>query len=269
MATIVDDESERHAFAPVDAFGRAVGSPARLATSFFAETPFSGQVNLLTTSSFDTPRQLFSGSNLARGAAFVRVGAPVGDQGDWMVRGAITEADLTAWLLAGSYTDAGASTAPVRIRHVVQHAALRRRQSADAARCLRWQPQRRNGLRRRHVRDQQGRDALVRRPLRPVPLPRTSHARQPALRVDAVARRSVARDDRRVEPGAGARRRRVPAAFRHRHLAATAANLLVARARRDAGRVAHDERLSGSRARHCGVRRSRSVRSGSAWTISS
>ena len=103
VATIVDDESERHAFAPVDAFGRAVGSPARLATSFFAETPFSGQVNLLTSSSFDTPRQLFSGSNLARGAAFVRVGAPVGDQGDWMVRGAITEADLTAWLLAGSY----------------------------------------------------------------------------------------------------------------------------------------------------------------------
>ena len=103
MATLVDDESERHAFAPVDAFGRAVGSPARLATSFFAETPFSGQVNLLTTSSFDTPRQLFSGSNLARGAAFVRVGAPVGDQGDWTVRGAITEADLSSWMLAGSY----------------------------------------------------------------------------------------------------------------------------------------------------------------------
>ena len=66
--------------------------------------------------------------------------------------------------------DAGASTAPVQTRHVVQHAALRRRQSADAARCLRWQPQRRNGLRRRHVRDQQGPDALVRRPLRPVPI---------------------------------------------------------------------------------------------------
>ena len=41
-------------------FGRAVGSPARLATNFFADTPFSGQVNLLTTGSFDTPQQLFS-----------------------------------------------------------------------------------------------------------------------------------------------------------------------------------------------------------------
>jgi hypothetical protein len=103
IATIVDDESDRHSFGPVDAFGRAVEAPARLATSFFADTPFSGQVNLLTTSSFDTPRQLFSGSNTARGAAYVRLGAPVGDQGDWMVRGVLSEADLTSWLLAGSY----------------------------------------------------------------------------------------------------------------------------------------------------------------------
>ena len=111
-AAIVDDDSD-HTFAPVDVFGRAVGPSARLATSFFADTPFSGQVNLLTTSSFDTPRQLFSGTNAARGAAFVRVGAPVGDQGDWMVRGAITEADLTAWLLAGSYM----TRAPARHRY--------------------------------------------------------------------------------------------------------------------------------------------------------
>jgi hypothetical protein len=100
IAAGLDDDDSGHDMA---AFGRAVGSPARLATSFFADTPFSGQVNLLTTSSFDTPRQLFTGSNLARGAASIRVGAPVGDQGDWDVRGTITEADLTAWLLAGSY----------------------------------------------------------------------------------------------------------------------------------------------------------------------
>jgi hypothetical protein len=100
LAAVLDDDDADHDMA---AFGRAVGSSARLATSFFADTPFSGQVNLLTTSSFDTPRQLFTGSNLARGAASIRVGAPVGDQGDWDVRGTITEADLTAWLLAGSY----------------------------------------------------------------------------------------------------------------------------------------------------------------------
>jgi hypothetical protein len=99
MVAALDDDSEHN----MAAFGRAVGSSARLATSFFADTPFSGQVNLLTTSSFDTPRQLFTGDNIARGAASIRVGAPVGEQGDWDVRGTITEADLTAWLLAGSY----------------------------------------------------------------------------------------------------------------------------------------------------------------------
>ena len=40
-----------------------VGSSARLATSFFGGTPFSGQVNLLTTGSFDTPQQLFTTDN--------------------------------------------------------------------------------------------------------------------------------------------------------------------------------------------------------------
>ena len=99
MAAVLDDDSDHE----LGTFGRAVGSPARIATSFFADTPFSGQVNLLTSSSFDTPRQLFTGNNLARGAASIRVGAPVGEQGDWDVRGTITEADLTAWLLAGSY----------------------------------------------------------------------------------------------------------------------------------------------------------------------
>jgi hypothetical protein len=104
LALIADDESPSNPFAAVDVLGRAVGSPARLATSFFADTPFSGQVNLLTTTSFDTPQQLFSGSNVARGTAYARVGAPVGTQGDWTVRGAITQADITAWLVAGSYT---------------------------------------------------------------------------------------------------------------------------------------------------------------------
>jgi hypothetical protein len=90
-------------FTPVEFLGRAVGSPARMATSFFVDTPFSGQVNLLTTSSFDTPRELFSGSHLTRGTAYLRVGAPVGTQGDWNVRGAFTQADISAWLVAGSY----------------------------------------------------------------------------------------------------------------------------------------------------------------------
>jgi TonB dependent receptor-like, beta-barrel/Carboxypeptidase regulatory-like domain len=85
------------------AFSRAVGSPARFATSFFADTAFSGQVNFLTAGSFETPKELFSSDSLARGIAYVRLGAPVGTNGDWAVRGALTQADISSWILAGSY----------------------------------------------------------------------------------------------------------------------------------------------------------------------
>ena len=80
---------------------RAVGSPARFATSFFADTLFSGQVNFLTTGSFETPKELFSSDSLAHGIAYVRLGAPVGSNGDWAVRGAVTQADISSWVLAG------------------------------------------------------------------------------------------------------------------------------------------------------------------------
>src|SRR5437867_118525 len=39
-------------------FSRTFGSTAQLAANFFAGTPFSGQVNLLTTGTFDSPQQL-------------------------------------------------------------------------------------------------------------------------------------------------------------------------------------------------------------------
>ena len=44
-------------------FGHAVGSSARAATNLFTGTPFVGQVNVLTTGSFDTPQQLFTTEN--------------------------------------------------------------------------------------------------------------------------------------------------------------------------------------------------------------
>jgi hypothetical protein len=91
-------------FLPIDFLGRAVGSPARAATSFFVDTPFSGQVNLLATGTFDTPQQLFSADSMSRNIAFVRLGAPVGDRADWTVSGALTQADISSWIVAGAYT---------------------------------------------------------------------------------------------------------------------------------------------------------------------
>ena len=47
-------------------------SPARVATSFFADTPFSGQVNLLTTARSTRPSSCSGADSLARGIAYVQ-----------------------------------------------------------------------------------------------------------------------------------------------------------------------------------------------------
>lgn len=96
-------------------FGRGsflgyMGSPARAAGNWFAGTPFSGQVNLLTTGSFESPEQLFTTDNFSRSIAYLALGAPVGERADWTVRAALTQGDLASWIVAGEYT----SRAPSR-----------------------------------------------------------------------------------------------------------------------------------------------------------
>jgi hypothetical protein len=90
-----------------------VGSPARIATNFFSTTDFSGQVNLLTTGSFETPQQLFTTDQLARSITYLALGAPVGDRADWTVRAALTQGDISSWIVAGEYT----TRAPARHRY--------------------------------------------------------------------------------------------------------------------------------------------------------
>jgi TonB dependent receptor-like, beta-barrel/Carboxypeptidase regulatory-like domain len=117
----VPEEMVAGANAPADAsgfgaqnvFGRVTNSSARLASNFFAATPFSGQVNLLTSGSFDTPQQLFSSDNVAHNTAYLSLGAPVGEHADWTVRAALTQGDLASWLVAGEYT----TRAPARHRY--------------------------------------------------------------------------------------------------------------------------------------------------------
>jgi len=89
-------------FGSPDGYRPAMGVPVRVAASLVADTDFSGQVNFLTSGSFDHPDQLFTGDNFSRGIANVRVGMPMGD-GDWMIAGALTQTDISAWIVAGSY----------------------------------------------------------------------------------------------------------------------------------------------------------------------
>ncbi len=93
-------------------FGQIAGSPGRF-VGLFADAPISGQVNLLTAGSFDTPQQLFSTDSVSRNVANVRIGAPAGANADWNVAGAFTQADISSWVVAGSYS----MRAPARHRY--------------------------------------------------------------------------------------------------------------------------------------------------------
>ena len=82
-----------------DWFGRTLETvgPAAL----FSDLALSGQINLLTTESFNNPGQLF-GANAARSVAFVSVGTQAAG-GAWAMQGAMTQGDLASWIVAGSY----------------------------------------------------------------------------------------------------------------------------------------------------------------------
>ena len=113
MVAAADAPADADGFGGQNVFGRVTNSSARLASNFFAATPFSGQVNLLTTGSFDTPQQLFSTDNFAHNTAYLALGAPVGEHADWTVRAALTQGDIASWIVAGEYT----TRAPARHRY--------------------------------------------------------------------------------------------------------------------------------------------------------
>ncbi|MEQ1727462.1 MAG: hypothetical protein ABL982_03700, partial [Vicinamibacterales bacterium] len=109
LLTDADDPS-----VPTSFFGQLAGSPGRF-VGLFADAPISGQVNLLAAGSFDTPQQLFSTDSVSRNVANVRIGAPAGANADWNVAGAFTQADISSWVVAGSYS----MRAPARHRYDV------------------------------------------------------------------------------------------------------------------------------------------------------
>jgi hypothetical protein len=79
-----------------------IGRAVENAGALFMHTPLQGQVNLLTTGMFDSPGQLFE-LQRTRGVAFFSLGAPVRDHGDWVVKAALNQGDLSSWILAGNY----------------------------------------------------------------------------------------------------------------------------------------------------------------------
>jgi hypothetical protein len=84
-----------------DSLNHAVSVPIRLASAF-ADLPLNGQINFLTTTSFDRPQDLFLDAHVPRPIAYVSLAAPLGS-GVWTMRGTMTQGDLASWTAAGSY----------------------------------------------------------------------------------------------------------------------------------------------------------------------
>ena len=82
-------------------FGRAVESAASLATSIFTHLPFSGEVNFLTTGAV-AQGGVLSATALPRGVAYLALAAPA-PGGDWSIRAAMSEGDVSSWIIAGAF----------------------------------------------------------------------------------------------------------------------------------------------------------------------
>ena len=104
-------------------FGRAFDSAASMAATFFTATPFSGEVNFLTTSAFGPGPMLFS-DFVPRGVAYMSIGAPggVGPLGRARVDEPVGRVGLDR---RGIVHLADRDVPRLGVRRVVQHAAVR------------------------------------------------------------------------------------------------------------------------------------------------
>ena len=87
----------------VSVIARALGSSARAASALFAGLPVSGEINLLTTGTFDERGSLSAPNLMSRGVAYFSVGGPAWQHGDWAAQALVTQGDVGSWFLAGAY----------------------------------------------------------------------------------------------------------------------------------------------------------------------
>jgi hypothetical protein len=99
MVAIWDDDASPWAASLSESLAANAG---RAAASFLGTADFNGHVDFLTMSSLPGSGPI-SPVDWPRGVAYVVVGAPVSDRGDWSVRAALTAGDFTSWTLLGEY----------------------------------------------------------------------------------------------------------------------------------------------------------------------
>ncbi len=75
--------------------------------NWFADLPFYGRVDLLTSTSFDRPEDLFSlDIGAPSGVTSLSLAAPMG-AGDWSVHAGLTQGDIASWLVSSGFARRG------------------------------------------------------------------------------------------------------------------------------------------------------------------
>jgi hypothetical protein len=77
---------------------RAIGTPARI----LGDLPLTGQINLMTSGSFDGSQGPSSSDSSIRGTAFFSLAGPAWGYGDWSAR-LVTQADPGSWFVSGGF----------------------------------------------------------------------------------------------------------------------------------------------------------------------
>lgn len=89
-------------------------SEASAATSPFADSGLSGQVNFLTTSLLGSTAGSVPGQ-WPHGIAYAAVKAPVGSYGEWSVKGAMSASELSSWVVVGQFRAKATRTHAFRV----------------------------------------------------------------------------------------------------------------------------------------------------------
>ncbi|MGI8671290.1 MAG: TonB-dependent receptor domain-containing protein [Luteitalea sp.] len=85
---------------------QAVAASSRQTSSLLGDASLSGQVQFLTTTAFDEGSgadDRLAWDRGPAGVAYATLGAPIGNTGAWLVRGAMSRGDQASWIVAGSY----------------------------------------------------------------------------------------------------------------------------------------------------------------------
>ena len=101
-ARIGDLGGDGDRFAGDSPAGQHVASGPGPMPGWLAALPVNGEINLLTSTSFDRPTDLFAPGGAPQGATYFALSAPTG-AGDWAMGGAMAQGTLSSWIVSGSY----------------------------------------------------------------------------------------------------------------------------------------------------------------------